>query len=57
MTKNLKIKVIGVIENEKVFIQIPLWYFQVISNYEIINSNNKIFGKRKNGICLIKNGI
>lgn len=53
----LKIKVIGVIENEKVYIEIPLWFFLIISNYKMIKSNHPIFENRKNGICLIKNGL
>ena len=55
MSKNLKIRVVGSIKDDYVCIVIPLWFFQIISNYQVINNDHQIFGNRNNGICLLKN--
>lgn len=54
MKKKLKIRVVDFKKNGRVCIIIPVWFFQIVSNYKIINGDNQIFGNRNNGICLLK---
>lgn len=52
-----KIKVIGNTKNDRVLVEIPEDFFIVISNYILLDNNNKLFSENKIGVCFIKNGI
>lgn len=52
-----KIKVIGNTKNDRVLVEISEDFFIVISNYILLDSDNKVFSENKIGVCFIKNGV